>query len=51
MAVRGKIQREGAVVHLVARHLTDLSDDLASVGERLLETLQIKHLTASFTPA
>jgi error-prone DNA polymerase len=34
MAVRGKIQREGAVAHLVAHHLTDLSDDLASVGER-----------------
>jgi error-prone DNA polymerase len=27
MAVRGKIQREGAVVHLVAHHLTDLSAD------------------------
>jgi error-prone DNA polymerase len=34
LAVRGKIQREGAVVHLVAKHLKDLSDDLASVGER-----------------
>jgi hypothetical protein len=34
MSVRGKIQREGAVVHLVAHHLTDLSEDLASVGER-----------------
>jgi error-prone DNA polymerase len=34
MAVRGKIQREGAVVHLVAHHLADLSGDLASVGER-----------------
>jgi error-prone DNA polymerase len=34
MSVRGKIQREGAFVHLVAHHLTDLSADLASVGER-----------------
>jgi hypothetical protein len=34
MSVRGKIQREGEVVHLVAHHLTDLSVDLASVGER-----------------
>lgn len=34
IAVRGKIQREGAVVHLVAHHLTDLSQDLAIVGER-----------------
>jgi error-prone DNA polymerase len=34
MAARGKIQRKGAVVHLVADHLTDLSEDLSSVGER-----------------
>jgi error-prone DNA polymerase len=34
MAVRGRIQREGEVVHLVARHVTDLSADLASVGQR-----------------
>jgi error-prone DNA polymerase len=34
MEVRGKIQREGAVVYLVAHHLTDLSEDLASAGER-----------------
>jgi hypothetical protein len=34
MSVRGKIQREGAVVHLVAHHLTNLSEELASVGER-----------------
>jgi error-prone DNA polymerase len=33
-AVRGRIQREGEVVHLVAYHLTDLSSELASVGER-----------------
>ena len=34
LAVRGRIQREGEVVHLVARHLTDLSAALASVGAR-----------------
>jgi DNA polymerase III alpha subunit len=34
MSVRGKIQREGDVVHLVAHHLTDLSAELASVDER-----------------
>jgi error-prone DNA polymerase len=34
MSVRGKIQRESAVVYLVAHHLTDLSEELASVGER-----------------
>jgi error-prone DNA polymerase len=32
IAVRGRIQREGEVVHLVAHSLTDLSADLASVG-------------------
>ncbi|WP_287095239.1 OB-fold nucleic acid binding domain-containing protein, partial [Mesorhizobium sp.] len=34
MAVRGRIQREGEVVHLVAQRLTDLSAELASVGQR-----------------
>jgi error-prone DNA polymerase len=34
VAVRGRIQREGEVVHLVTHHLADLSRELASVGER-----------------
>jgi error-prone DNA polymerase len=34
LSVRGRIRREGEVVHLVARHLSDLSGELASVGER-----------------
>lgn len=34
MAVRGRIQREGDVVHLVAHRISDLSDELASVGQR-----------------
>jgi hypothetical protein len=34
MSVRGRIQREGDVVHLVAQQLTDLSAELAGVGER-----------------
>ncbi|OLP58847.1 error-prone DNA polymerase [Xaviernesmea oryzae] len=34
IAVRGRVQREGEVVHLVAQRLTDLSDALASIGER-----------------
>jgi error-prone DNA polymerase len=34
IGVRGRIQREGEVVHLVAHHLTDLSGELASVGAR-----------------
>jgi error-prone DNA polymerase len=34
MSVRGRIQREGDVVHLVVQKVTDLSADLASVGSR-----------------
>ena len=34
IAVQGRIQREGDVVHLVANQLTDLSADLAGVGDR-----------------
>lgn len=34
IAVHGKIQREGQVVHLVAHRLTDLSAELASIGQR-----------------
>jgi error-prone DNA polymerase len=34
IAVKGRIQREGDVVHLVANQLTDLSSDLAGVGDR-----------------
>jgi error-prone DNA polymerase len=33
-SVRGRIQREGEVVHLVAYHLTDMSAELATVGKR-----------------
>ncbi|TPL88540.1 error-prone DNA polymerase [Mesorhizobium sp. B2-3-12] len=34
IAVHGRIQREGDVVHLVAQRLVDLSAELASVGNR-----------------
>jgi error-prone DNA polymerase len=34
LGVDGEIQREGAVVHVVARRLHDLSELLASVGQR-----------------
>lgn len=34
IGVYGRIQREGEVVHLVAHRLTDLSADLACVGDR-----------------
>jgi len=33
LAINGKIQREGDVVHLVAQRLFDLSDDLGRLGE------------------
>ena len=31
---RGKLQREGEVIHVIAEHLTDLSQLLHGVGER-----------------
>ena len=34
LACRGRVQREGEVIHLIAEHLIDLSDLLRSVGER-----------------
>ncbi|MEF9605342.1 OB-fold nucleic acid binding domain-containing protein, partial [Paracoccus sp. PXZ] len=34
IAIYGRIQREGEVVHLVAHRITGLSRELASVGER-----------------
>ena len=34
IVVHGRIQREGEVVHLVAHRITDVSRELASVGER-----------------
>ena len=34
MAINGRIQREGEVVHLVARQLFDLSADLRNLAER-----------------
>ncbi|NTE35211.1 error-prone DNA polymerase [Agrobacterium tumefaciens] len=34
MAIQGKIQREGDVVHLIARQLEDLSGDLSALADR-----------------
>jgi error-prone DNA polymerase len=34
LAVKGRVQREGEVVHVIAHELTDLSGLLRSVGER-----------------
>jgi error-prone DNA polymerase len=37
MAIQGKIQREGDVVHLIARQLDDLSGDLSALADRSTE--------------
>ncbi len=37
MAIHGKIQREGEVVHLIARQLIDLSRDLSGLADRDME--------------
>jgi len=37
MGIYGKIQREGDVVHLIARKLYDLSGDLSALADRDLE--------------
>ncbi len=34
MAINGRVQREGEVVHLVAQQLFDLSDDLSGLADR-----------------
>ncbi len=34
IGIKGRIQREGEVVHIVARELMDLSADLASIGSK-----------------
>jgi len=33
IAARGRVQREGIVIHVVAEHLTDLSDLLRRLGQ------------------
>jgi error-prone DNA polymerase len=37
MAIQGKIQREGDVVHLIARQLDDMSGELSSLTDRDME--------------
>lgn len=37
MAINGRIQREGDVVHLVAQQLLDLSGDLSGLADREME--------------
>lgn len=43
LAVNGKIQREGDVVHLVAQRLFDLTSDLSSLSDRDGETFALPH--------
>ena len=39
IAVRGRIQREGEVVHLIAQTITDLTGDLATIGRDIPTTM------------
>ena len=43
IACRGKLQREGEVLHVIAEHLTDLSPLLRSVGDREDEPFPLQH--------
>jgi error-prone DNA polymerase len=43
IACRGKLQREGEVIHVIADHLTDLSDLLRGVGERDDQAFPLPH--------
>ena len=52
MAVHGRIQREGEVVHLVAHRLIDLSAELASVGSAMRPSrCRTAAATSSLMPA
>jgi error-prone DNA polymerase len=43
IACRGKLQREGEVIHVIAEHLTDLSDLLRGVAERDDQPFPLPH--------
>jgi len=43
VACRGKLQKEGEVIHVIAAHLTDLSGLLRSVGERDDQPFPLPH--------
>ena len=43
LAVNGKIQREGEVVHLVAQRLFDLTSDLGSLSDREGESFTLPY--------
>jgi error-prone DNA polymerase len=43
IACRGKLQKEGEVIHVIAEHLTDLSGLLRSVGERNDQPFPLPH--------
>lgn len=43
LAVNGKIQREGDVVHLIAQRLFDLTPDLSSLSDRDGEAFSLPH--------
>jgi error-prone DNA polymerase len=43
IACRGKLQKEGEVIHVIAEHLTDLSGLLRSVGDRDDQPFPLPH--------
>jgi error-prone DNA polymerase len=43
IACRGKLQKEGEVIHVIAEHLTDLSGLLRSVGQRDDQPFPLPH--------
>ena len=43
LGIEGHLQREGAVVHVLAKRLFDLSDGLAKIGERDMARMQSRN--------
>jgi error-prone DNA polymerase len=52
LAVRGKIQREGLVIHVVAEELIDLTDELRRLGDgtAAMPSPTKEHREGSWTP-
>jgi error-prone DNA polymerase len=50
LAVRGKIQREGLVIHVVAEELIDLTHELKRLGDGTLPSPTREHREGSWTP-
>jgi error-prone DNA polymerase len=52
LAVRGKIQREGLVIHVVAEELLDLTSELRRLGDgtAVMPSPTKEHRQGSWTP-